>query len=124
MRSTHRLIFASERVSITIIEPDTLTECFIVAHGGFQASMIAHTVQQHFNTTLKDYDQPHSFNMHIMFLRPVTAGKAELEVKDSKLGPGVSTTHVTLSQGGKERVAAYVSWVSVPRQLQIDNECS
>ena len=107
------LIFASERVSITIIEPDTLTECFIVVHGGFQASMIAHTVQQHFNTTLKDYDQPDSFNMDIMFLRPVTAGKAELEVNDSKLGPGVSTTHVTLSQGASRSIC-FVGLRSAP----------
>ena len=70
--------------------------------------MIANTAQQHFNTTLKDRHQPHSFNMHITFLRPVTAGKTVLEVKDSRLGPGVSITQVTLSQGGKERVSAFV----------------
>ena len=71
--------------------------------------MIAHTAQQHFNTTLKALSQPHSFNMHLTFLRPVTAGKTELEVKDSRLGSGVSITQITLSQGGKERVAAFVS---------------
>lgn len=70
--------------------------------------MIANTVQQHFNTTLKDRNQPHSFNMHVMFLRPVTAGKTEMKVEDSRLGSGVSITQVTLSQGGKERVAAFV----------------
>jgi len=124
MRSTCPLISASERVSIAVVGPDTLTDCFIAAHGGFQASMIAHTTQHHFNTTLKGYDQPHSFNMHIMFLRPVTAGKAELEVKDSKLGAGFSTAYVTLSQGGKERVAAYVSWVLVPHPTPVDGGCS
>ena len=71
--------------------------------------MIVHTAEQHFNTTLKNCNQPRSFNMHIMFLRPVLSGKAELEVRDSKLGSGVSVIHVTLSQEGKERVAAYVS---------------
>ena len=71
--------------------------------------MIAETVQLHFRTTLKGYDQPHTFNMHIVFLRPVTVGKAELAIKDTKLGSGVSTTHVTLSQEGKELVVAYVS---------------
>lgn len=73
--------------------------------------MIAKTVQHHFSTTLKKYDQPHSFNMHIVFLRPVTAGKAEIVVKDSRVGSGVSTTQVTLSQKAKELVVAYVSWV-------------
>ena len=73
--------------------------------------MIAHAVQQHFGTTRKEYNQPHPFNIHVMFLRTVTAGNVELAVKDSSLGTGISTIHVTLSQGGKERVAAYVSYV-------------
>ena len=72
-------------------------------------SMIAYAAQQHFETTLKEYNQPHPFNIHVTFLRAVTAGKGELKVKDSSLGSGISTIHVTLSQGGKERVAAYVS---------------
>lgn len=85
------------------------TEYRVAAHGGFLVSIIAHAAQQHFETSLKEYNQPHPFNISVIFLRTVTAGKAELEVKDSKLGSGVSTIHVTLSQGGKERVAAYVS---------------
>lgn len=96
-------------VSIAVIWPGSLAEPLIAAHGGYQATMIAHTAQKHFSTTLKHRGQPHSFNMHIMFLRPVIAGKAELEVKDLKLGPGVSTIQVIITQGGKERVAAYVS---------------
>ena len=71
--------------------------------------MIAETVQHHFRTTLKGYDQPHTFNMHIIFLRPITVGKAELAVTDTKLGSSVSTTHVKLSQEGKESVVAFVS---------------
>ena len=71
--------------------------------------MIAKVAQQHFDTTLTKYNQPHPFNTHVIFLCTVTAGKAELAVKDSRLGSGVSTIHVTLSQGGKERVEAYVS---------------
>ena len=71
--------------------------------------MLRVSLQYHFRTTLKGYDQPHTFNMHIIFLRPVTVGKAELAVKVTKSGSGVSTTHVTLSQEGKEMVLAYVS---------------
>ena len=108
MKSIYLLISALEIVSSTALRQDPLTQRFIAAHGGFQASMIANTAQQHFNTTLKDRNQPHCFNMHIMFLRPVTAGKTELEMKDSKLASGVSVTQVSLSQGGKERVTAYV----------------
>ena len=60
--------------------------------------MIAETVRHQFCAILKGYDPPHTFNMHIVFLRPVTVGKAELAVKDTKLGSGVSTTHVALNQ--------------------------
>ena len=85
------------------------TEYRVAAHGGFLVSIIAHAAQQHFETSLKEYNQSHPFNIHVIFLRTVPAGKAEPEVKDSELGSGVSTIHITLNQGGKERVAAYVS---------------
>lgn len=123
MKSTYLLISASETVSSIAIRPDPLTQRLVAAHGGYQASMIASTAQQHFSTILKDRDQPHSFNMHITFLRPMTAGKTELKVKDSRLGSGVSIIQVTLSQRGKERVAAFVLWVPLPRKSQIE-KCS
>ena len=108
MKSTYLLISALGIVSSTVIWPDTLTQWFTAAHGGFQVSMVANAAQQHFNTTLKDRGQPHTFNMHVTFLRPVAAGKTELKMKDSRLGSGVSITQVTLSQEGKERVGAFV----------------
>ena len=80
-----------------------------VAHGGFLASLIFRTVQKHFDSTLKKYDQPHVYNLHINFVRPETAGNASLKVQDVKPGPSISVTHVTLEQNGKERVVAYAS---------------
>ena len=71
--------------------------------------MIAEAVQYHFRTTLKGFDLPPTFNMHIRFLRPVTVGKAELAVEDTKLRSGISATQVTLSQEGKGLIVAYVS---------------
>ena len=98
-----------ETVSTNIIWSVILTNSLIAPHGGYQVSAIATTAQKHFDTTLTKYKQPHSFNIHVIFLRPMVAGKAQLEVKDLKLGPGVSTIHVNIIQGGKDRVAAYVS---------------
>ncbi len=45
----------------------------------------------------------------MIFLRTVTAGDVDLKIQDTKLGSEISTTHVTLVQGGKEKVVAYAS---------------
>ena len=96
-------------VSTALAPSKKLTETLKAAHGGYQASALLHTAQKHFSTTLRDREQPHSFSMHITFLRPVKAGKAQLVFKDLSLGPGISTIQVNLIQAGKERVAAFVS---------------
>ncbi|MCJ1280464.1 hypothetical protein MMC21_008292 [Puttea exsequens] len=100
---------SSHRYEIDI-HPDV---CFGKSvHGGFLASIITQTAQQHFSITLKDRGHPHPFDLHIIFFSSATAGKAQLEVEDSSLGSGFSTIHVTLLQGGRKRTAAYVSWVT------------
>ena len=82
------------------------------AHGGFQVAMLVETVRTHFNTALQSYDQPHSFNIHTVFLRAAEAGTAQVAVKQKKMGSGVSTVLATLCQGGKEVIKAFVSWVT------------
>ena len=83
--------------------------CFEAAHGGFLSSLIHQVVQQHFQTTLHRDNQPHTFNLHVFFLRSVTAGDVTLKVQDTKPGSEISITHVTLTQGGKDKVVAYAS---------------
>ena len=75
------------------------------------SSLIHRVAQQHFQTTLRRCNQPHTFTLHIVFLRPVTAGDVDLKVQDTKLGSEISTIHVVLVQGGKEKMAAYASYV-------------
>ena len=79
------------------------------AHGGLLASLIHTVSERHFQTTLRKYNQPHTFNLHIMFLRPATAGHVILKIQDTKPGPGMSIMHVTLSQAGKDRAVAYTT---------------
>ena len=51
---------------------------------------------------------PHTFHVHVIFLRPATLSKSELAVEDTKLGISISTTRVPLSQESKEMVVACV----------------
>ena len=82
---------------------------FLGAHGGFSTSLLWHAVLKHFETTLAKYSQPDSISLHVEFLRPATLGEVSISVKDAKLGRGTSTVHARLVQGGKERVAGYVT---------------
>lgn len=82
-----------------------------MVHGGLLASAVLDAVRQHFSTTLKRYDQPHTFDLHLMFLRPAAAGTASLEIKDTKPGASTSTTHIRLSQNGKDCVVGYALYV-------------
>lgn len=68
-------------------------------------------MQQHIQITLRKHYQPHTFTLHIVFLRIVTAGDIDLKMQDIKLGSEISTTHVTLVQEEKEKVVAYASSV-------------
>lgn len=80
-------------------------------HGGLLASVVLDAVRQHFSTTLKSHNQPHTFSLHLVFLRPAVAGKAILEIKGTKPGASTSTTHVSLSQNGKDCVVGYAMYV-------------
>ena len=72
-------------------------------------STILSAVKQHFASTLRSCNQPHTFDLHLMFLRSATAGEAEVRIKDIKLGVNVSIVHVTLIQKERERVVGYAS---------------
>lgn len=78
-------------------------------HGGYLASVILRTVSDHFQTTLQHLNQPDTLTLHLEYLRSATAGNADLAIKDVKKGSQTSTLHITLSQGGKEKVAGYAT---------------
>lgn len=78
-----------------------------VAHGGLIASIIVSATQQHFRSTLRNYNHPDTFDVSINFLRPATAGSAVVVIRDIKLGGAASTIHFTLMQNEKERAVGY-----------------
>ena len=81
------------------------------AHGGSLISLVWKTVWTHFQTTLAKYNQPDTISLHVEFLRLAVIGDATISIKDVRLGKGSSTVHASLTQGGKERVAAYAMYV-------------
>ena len=83
--------------------------CAVVIHGGYLASVILRAISDHFQSTLQDLDQPDTLTLHLEYLRPATAGSADLFIADVKKGPRTSTIHINLSQGGKQKVAGYAT---------------
>ncbi|KAL8747554.1 MAG: hypothetical protein Q9190_000593 [Brigantiaea leucoxantha] len=79
------------------------------AHGGLLVSIIVSAVQQHFSKTLAARNQPDTFSISTVFLRPAVAGKAVVNIKDIKLGSTISTVHFTLAQDDKKAVVGYAS---------------
>ncbi len=79
------------------------------AHGGFLVSQILSAIKQHFTFTLRSYRQPHTFDLHLMFLRSVTAGQVQVTIKHVKLGNKISTVHVALSQDREVRIVGHAS---------------
>ena len=75
-------------------------------------AVIIFAVQQHFQSTLRSYNQPDTFNLETVFLRPSAAGKAVVVIKDVKLGVEISTVHFTLIQDDQDRVVGYATYVS------------
>ena len=71
--------------------------------------MILRTISEHFQGTLRDLNQPDTLTVHLEYLRPATAGNADIAIKDEKKGSQTSTVHFSLSQGGKEKVAGYAT---------------
>ena len=66
-------------------------------------------IKQHFASTLLGFKQPHTFDLHLTFLRPSTAGPAVVNLEEKKVGGKISTVHVSLVQGVKLRVVGYAS---------------
>ena len=103
------MIIAMGRVSTRDSKAGPQLMSISAAHGGLLVSVIIFAVQQHFMSTLQTYDQPHTFNVEAVFLRPASAGEAVVEIKDVKLGISVSTVQFTLVQGNRERVVGHAS---------------
>lgn len=79
------------------------------AHGGFLVSLILSALKQHFTSTLCSYNQPHTFDLHLMFLRSATAGQVKVTIRHVKVGKRISTVHVALSQDREARVVGHAS---------------
>lgn len=80
-----------------------------VSHGGYTASVVLAFAAQHFASTLAHLDQPDTLTAHIEYLRRLAVGRVECAIDDTKLGGDASTVHVTLRQGTKVAIAAYVT---------------
>ena len=81
----------------------------LAAHGGLLVSVIIFAVQQHFMSTLQTRNQPHTFNVETVFLRPALDGQAVVEIRVVELGISVSTVQFTLLQGKEARVVGHTS---------------
>ncbi|WPH01163.1 Hypothetical protein R9X50_00399900 [Acrodontium crateriforme] len=84
-----------------------------VPHGGYVTSVIQQAVRQHFATTLRKQDQPHTLSLHLEFLRRTQVGPAEIIIKDVKLGRQTTTIHVTLRQDGRDEIVGYISNINL-----------
>lgn len=80
-----------------------------VPHGGVVTGNFLAVAKLHFETTLKDQDQPHTLACHFDFLRRTSEGPCTFVVSDTKLGRQTSVIHVTLSQGGRTEVVGYIT---------------
>ena len=76
-------------------------------------------VKTHFDTTLRQQNQPHSFIIHMEFIRRTEIGPAIFTVKDIKLGRQTSTVHVTLSQKDREEVLGYFTNCNIAAETGI-----
>ena len=74
--------------------------------------MVLRTISEHFQKTLHSLNQPDTVTLHLEYLRSAAAGGADLVIKDVKKGSQTSTVHISLRQGGKEKVAGYATWVT------------
>ncbi|KAL9117372.1 MAG: hypothetical protein Q9187_006093 [Circinaria calcarea] len=93
----------------SIISRNPLLTIGSAAHGGLLVSVIISALKQHFSSTLQSYNQPHTFDIETVFLRPASVGKAVVEIKEVKLGANISTVHFSLIQNDKERIVGYAS---------------
>ncbi|KAL6719968.1 hypothetical protein ACLMJK_001889 [Lecanora helva] len=79
------------------------------AHGGFVASAILSAIREHFKSTLEKQRQPHTFDIQLNFLRPVTVGKCQVDIKDIKIGLKRSTIQFALRRNSIDHVVGYAS---------------
>lgn len=80
-----------------------------VPHGGYVTACFLSVVRKHFDTTLREQNQPHTITLHLNFLRRTQVGIGTFTVKDVKLGRQTSIVHLTLAQDGREEVVGYIT---------------
>lgn len=93
-----------------------------VPHGGYVTSCFQKVASAHFATTLSKQNQPHTMTMHLEFLRRTEVGLATFTVKDAKLGRSTSTIHITLTQGDREEVVAYITNSNLDKESGVSFE--
>lgn len=74
--------------------------------------MIQKVVSTHFARLQGKIDQPHILSLQLQYLRPVSPGRGLITIRDTKLGPGISTVHATVTQDSKDKVLGYVTYDS------------
>ena len=79
------------------------------SHGGFLVSVLLSAIKHHFASTLWSYKQPHTFDLHLIFLRSATAGQVQVTIKHVNLGKKASTVHVVIGQDSEARVVGHAS---------------
>jgi hypothetical protein len=73
-------------------------------------SVFLRVAKQHFSTTLRAQNQPHTITLHLEFVRRTQAGPATLVVQDTKIGRQTSTIHISLRQDdGRDLVVGYLT---------------
>ncbi len=72
-------------------------------------SVLLSAIKTYFASTLRIYKQPHTFDLHLMFLCSAMAGQVQVTIKHVKLGNKISAVHVVLSQASEARLVGHAS---------------
>lgn len=78
--------------------------------------MLLSVVKAHFRGPLAYLDQPDSMSVQLQYLRRTRPGPGVVSVEHLKLGGGLSTVQVTLSQGDRREVQGYVVQTNFAKQ--------
>jgi hypothetical protein len=74
--------------------------------GGYVAAIAHLAAETHCRTTLSAQDQPDIMSLHFDFLRMCELQDIDIAIRDLKVGSGISTIQLELTQKGRIRVVA------------------
>ncbi|GES59909.1 hypothetical protein ATEIFO6365_0002024000 [Aspergillus terreus] len=80
-------------------------------NGGYIAAILHRAATTHFQRThpTAHHGRAVPIQMQLSYIRRSDIGPAILSMKDVKLGSRVSVIHITMSQGGRDKVAGYIT---------------